>query len=139
MGGLFNTLNKSLPGRSFRWKDNSCVVHCLYSQLRCIRTFRKMFSCLRRSDRRRHVDQNDEPQFMQPPLTTSPLLVSRRSIVYNVAVAALNKIVHRNSCRTLDVVITAEHPKGLCLSPCTNVVSQLKTFWLYTRISMGLK
>ena len=35
-------------------KDNSCVVqlHCLYSQLRCIRTFRKMFSCLRRSDRR---------------------------------------------------------------------------------------
>jgi len=28
--------------------DNSCVVHCLYSQLRCIRTIRKMFSCLRR-------------------------------------------------------------------------------------------
>jgi len=27
-------------------------LHCLYSQLRCIRTFRKMFSCLRRSDRR---------------------------------------------------------------------------------------
>ena len=43
------------PGdRRCHWKDNSCVVqlHCLYSQLRCIRTFRKMFSCLRRSDRR---------------------------------------------------------------------------------------
>ena len=41
------------PGdRRCHWKNNSCVVHCLYSQLRCIRTFRKMFSCLRRSDRR---------------------------------------------------------------------------------------
>jgi len=29
MGDLFNTLS--------HWKDNSCVVHCLYSQLRCIR------------------------------------------------------------------------------------------------------
>jgi len=51
MGDLFNTLNKSLPGRC-HWKDNSCVVHCLYSQLRCIRAFRKIYSCLRRSDRR---------------------------------------------------------------------------------------
>jgi len=52
MGDLFNTLNKSLPGdRRYHWKDNSCVVHCLYSQLHCIRTFRKMFVCLRRSDR----------------------------------------------------------------------------------------
>ena len=33
----------------------SCVVHCLYSQLRCMRTLRKMFSCLRRSDRMGHV------------------------------------------------------------------------------------
>ena len=41
------------PGyRRCHWKDNSCVVHCLYSKLRGIRTFRKMFSCLRRSDRR---------------------------------------------------------------------------------------
>ena len=41
------------PGdRRCHWKNKSCVVHCLYSQMRCIRTFRKMFSCLRRSDRR---------------------------------------------------------------------------------------
>ena len=30
--------------------------------------------------------------------------------------AALNKVVHRNNCRTKYVVITAEHPKGLCPS-----------------------
>jgi len=30
--------------------------------------------------------------------------------------AALNKVVHRHNCRTKDVVITAEHPKGLCPS-----------------------
>jgi len=29
-----------------------------------------------------------------------------------LAVAALNKIVHRNNRRTKDVVITAEHPKA---------------------------
>jgi len=67
MGDLFNTLNKSLPGRSsmplegqfFCCASSLSVLaialyknfpqnvfrthrHCLYSQLRCIKTFRKM-------------------------------------------------------------------------------------------------
>jgi len=58
MDGLFNTLNKSLPGRSSKALEGQflcCAVTLLvtlYSQLRCVRTLRKMFSCLRRSDRR---------------------------------------------------------------------------------------
>jgi len=57
MGDLFNTLNKSLPGRSSMPLEGQflcCAVTLsvlAIAQLRCIRTFRKMFSCLRRSDR----------------------------------------------------------------------------------------
>ena len=45
-------INLCLGYRRCHWKVNSCVVHCLYAQLCCIRTFRKMFLCLRRSHHR---------------------------------------------------------------------------------------
>jgi len=43
------------------------------------------------------------------------LLLKRALIewLYSLAMAALNKAVHRNNRRKQDVVITAEHPKGL--------------------------
>ena len=62
MGDLFNTLNKSLPRRTSKALEGQflcCAVTLsvtLYSQMRCVSIFRKMFSCLRSSDRR----QSDE-------------------------------------------------------------------------------
>jgi len=34
--------------------------------------------------------------------------------MYSLAIAARNKVVQRNNRRTQDIVVNAEHPKGLC-------------------------